>query len=158
MDAIRGILADQVSTLLIENATLRQRAGYVDRAQHVAPVATAPAVREFSGMTDREALRYTGTLSPERIERLIEQSEAVTYVLDTSEAFESACDVFPDEDFMEPVIDHLRDLIEELPETHQPQFVAVLRELETLNRETLQSAENGMEAHAKFSAALDMLA
>lgn len=96
-------------------------------------------------LTDEEYFRVHGTLNVARIEGLLRMSACVSEGGGLLSQIKEAGASFPDEDFLEPVINMLRKFWNQIPVSHRMDLSHIISELRDVQTATLQSAEYGRE-------------
>jgi len=108
---------------------------------------------DSSNMTHAEYYLLNGTLSPVRCEELIEVSDAMNRVAGHAGGIDEALGQFPDEDFLQEIIDDLGTLARNLRLDNRQTCKDIVKALELLQTETNQAAEHGREELRKVLAA-----
>lgn len=94
-------------------------------------------------LTLEEEYRITGTLSPKRIEGLLDTNDQVQEVLNFEGSIHDAMCSFPDEDFMNPVVHKLHSMIKSARGHNREQLRELLQIVEDISTEIVSSAEYG---------------
>lgn len=98
----------------------------------------------WSNMTAKEEMLLTGQVSKERLEALIEKSEALEAMEGIDSHIEEAMGQYPDEDFLEKHRDQLIQLRNKLRGSSRETMDAILESLDDLAQITSYASEYGM--------------
>lgn len=99
----------------------------------------------FSNMTPREHFRLTGTVPGDILELLIEKSERLAEVQNIDGLLEDARAQFPDEDFLQEVIDRVNALAKNLRGANREAAARIAQSLDSISMTTMRSSEYGRE-------------
>ena len=97
----------------------------------------------WSNMSAREEMLLTGQVSKERLEALIEKSEALEAMDGIEAHIEEARGQYPAEDFLEKHKDQLMQLRNKLRGSNRETMDAILESLDDLAQMTFYSSEYG---------------
>lgn len=96
-------------------------------------------------LSAEEQYRLHGNLTPEHIEELLDAGALVEDMGDVTPRLEEAKAQYPEEDFLEPILSKLRDLVKTTRGANRDDLQTLIVEVEALQLSTHQSSEVGLD-------------
>lgn len=125
--------------------------------KHTDPfISNNPAPYHFSNLTDQEYFNLHGTLTPERIQALIEQSALVDACTEAESALNDAINAYPGEDCLADVLKYVRSLAPYLNKAGQDALKGVICDIEVEQSALCNQGERGQEVINNFIASVDL--
>lgn len=108
----------------------------------------------ISNLSNNEYYRLYGTLSPDRIEALLDKSDQLESLDGIEAHIQEACCQFPAEDFLVPVQDRLRDLAKKLRGDNRQEVLGIIEQLDDINQCQVYATGYAVEELGKVEKAL----
>lgn len=107
-----------------------------------------------ANLTAEEEFRLTGTLSPAKIEELLDTSAEVGYIKGIDAHIEEAMGQFPAEDFLSDTISRLHEFARRLRGQNRSDLLGIIESIDDLAQLTFNAADYGRDELKKALAAI----
>lgn len=97
----------------------------------------------FSNITAKEEFRLTGTVSGDRLDELLDRSEALDKLEGLDAHIEEAKCQYPAEDFLSGITDRLHELAKRLRGDNRQEVLGIIEALDDIGQTTFYASDYG---------------